>query len=116
MIIDASVATHWFASTAFSASARKILGRDDLIAPALIQIELVSSLLKYLRVEILTAAEIKSASSELRRIIGYFTETDQLIDAATDISIAHNHKRFTTASIWRWRFKRKPPWQQRIGA
>lgn len=42
--------------------------------------------------EILTAAEIKSASSELRRIIGYFTETDQLIDAATDISIAHNHK------------------------
>jgi hypothetical protein len=49
-------------------------------------------------VEILTAAEIKSASSELRRIIGYFTETDQLIDAAMDISIAHNHKRFTTAS------------------
>jgi predicted nucleic acid-binding protein len=92
MIVDASVATHWFASTAFSASARKILGRDDLAAPALIQIELVSSLLKYLRVKVLTVEEVKSASSELRRVISHFTEDQRLIEAATDISVAHGHK------------------------
>jgi predicted nucleic acid-binding protein len=92
MIIDASVATHWFVSTAFSNSARKFLHRDDLIAPALIRIELTNSLLKYLRIGVIELHEIKLASLELDRMISVLAEDEALIESAIDVSAAYGHK------------------------
>ena len=55
MIIDASVASHWFADTEFSHAANKFRGFSNLIAPTFLLVETANVLYKRAR-----AGEIRS--------------------------------------------------------
>jgi predicted nucleic acid-binding protein len=46
MIIDASVASHWFVNTEFSAAASEFRWRDDLIGPGFLLVEAANVLYK----------------------------------------------------------------------
>jgi len=68
-----------------------LLLRTDLIAPAVIEVEIASSLIKYVRGNLISAEQMRRAMLENRNAISEFVADRQLLDAAIDISLAHRH-------------------------
>jgi predicted nucleic acid-binding protein len=91
MIIDANLAVYWFVETPLTKSASALLDRSDLVAPGVIEIEIVNSLAKYLRAGLIAAAELRKAMVEVRNAFSEFVADRQLLDAATEIALAHKH-------------------------
>lgn len=91
MIVDANLVVYWFVPTNFSDPARRLLLRTDLIAPAAIEVEIASSLIKYVRGNLISAEQMRRAMLENRNAISEFVADRQLLDAAIDVSLAHRH-------------------------
>jgi predicted nucleic acid-binding protein len=91
MIIDANVATYWCVRTPLTASAKTVLSRSDLRAPALIRIETVHALLKYLRVGLITHDQFRDGIQGIKDAIHEFADDGRLLGLGTDIAIANNH-------------------------
>jgi predicted nucleic acid-binding protein len=91
MIVDANLAVYWFAETPLTKSASVLLERSDLVAPGVIEIEVVHSLAKYVRGGLITAVQLRNAMIEVRNAISQFVADRQLLDAAAEIALAHTH-------------------------
>jgi len=91
MIVDANVAVYWFVPTPMTAMAAKLLERSDLVAPGIIQIEVVNSFARYLRAGLITSTQLREGIAEVRNAISQFVDDRQILDAATDIALAHDH-------------------------
>jgi predicted nucleic acid-binding protein len=91
MIIDANVATYWCVHTPLTASAKAILSRSDLRAPALIRIETTHALLKYLRVGLITHDQFRDGIQGINDAIFEFADDGHLLGVGTDIALANSH-------------------------
>jgi predicted nucleic acid-binding protein len=91
-IIDASVATAWFVSITTSKGAEGLRLQQGLAAPALLKVELTSSLLKYVRVDRLSGADLLTAIEQVGELIQQWEEDRNLLPLATDIALSSNHK------------------------
>ncbi len=92
MIVDANIATYWFAETPLSAGSKPLLSRTDLIAPNLVRLEMANALLKFLRAGEISNEQIVRAMSQIERTISEFVDDSVLLPRAIEISIAANHK------------------------
>jgi predicted nucleic acid-binding protein len=90
MIIDANVATYWCVHTPMTASAKAILSRSDLRAPALIRIETTHALLKYLRVGLITHDQFRDGIRGIQDAIFEFADDGHLLGVGTDIALANS--------------------------
>lgn len=91
MIVDANLAVYWFVETPLTKSASVLLERSDLVAPGVIEIEVVHSLAKYVRGGLITAVQLRNAMIEVRNAISQFIADRQLLNAATEIALARGH-------------------------
>ena len=91
MIVDANIATYWFADTPLSSRARPLLGRDDLVAPKMIRLEVARSLLKYLRVGLISQDQVREAATRVGEYFSELVDDDTLLRQAVELSIAYNH-------------------------
>lgn len=91
MIVDANVAVYWFVPTPLTAMAATLLERSDLVAPGIIQIEVVNSFAKYLRAGLITSTQLREGIAEVRNAISQFVDDRQILDAATDIALTYGH-------------------------
>lgn len=91
-IVDASIATAWFVPIATSSAAERVKERPLLVAPALLRVELVSSLLKYVRVGLLPAEHLLPASRQIGQLVESWVPDEALLPAATGVALKHNHK------------------------
>ena len=91
-IVDASVATAWFVEIGTSRSARPLLSRDPLLAPAFLRVEVANALLKYVRAELLPAAIPLEAVRSLDNIVHEWVEDAALLPAAISLAVEHRHK------------------------
>ena len=91
-IVDASIATAWFVDIATSESALPIRTHPDLTAPALMRVELTSSLLKYVRAKLLEPRVLHMAVHEVGALIDEWVPDEDILGMATEIAVDHRHK------------------------
>lgn len=91
-IVDASVATAWFVEIGTSRSARPLLSRAPLLAPALLRVEVASALLKYVRAGLLSASAPRDAVQALDGIVHEWVEDATLLPSAISLAIRNRHK------------------------
>lgn len=91
-IVDASVATAWFVEIEPSRSARPLLSRDPLRAPALLRVEVANALLKYVRAGLSSEAVPLEAVRSLDSIVHEWVEDVALLPAATALAIENRHR------------------------
>ncbi|MDP3897107.1 MAG: type II toxin-antitoxin system VapC family toxin [Mesorhizobium sp.] len=91
-IIDASVATAWFADIQTSVPARLLLSRATLAAPNLLRIELTNALLKYVRAGLLPNTLPTKAVGMLEGTIFHWRDDRELLAVATKIAVTQRHK------------------------
>jgi predicted nucleic acid-binding protein len=87
MIIDASVASHWFVDTEFSASAAPYRDRRDLSAPEFLSLETANVLYKRSRRHEIDPARCADCVDLLRAIISNWTRDDTLVRMATKLAV-----------------------------
>jgi predicted nucleic acid-binding protein len=91
MIVDANLAVYWFVETPLTKSASALLERSDLVAPGVIEIEIVNALAKYVRAGLITAAQLRKAMVEVGIAFSELVADRQLLNAATELALAHKH-------------------------
>jgi len=90
MIVDASVVLKWGVGEVDSETAEKLLLRSDLAAPAVLHVELGSTLTKLARQRVLTRAETIEAWQQLRQADVAIYDDDALLDPAFELSLTLN--------------------------
>jgi predicted nucleic acid-binding protein len=88
MIIDASVASHWFVSTEFSAAASEFRWRDDLIGPGFLLVEAANVLYKRSRRGEITFEDCQAGIDTLRLSMSELIADQELLPRA--VAIAFN--------------------------
>jgi predicted nucleic acid-binding protein len=91
MIIDASVAVHWFVETPFSRSASQ-LRQETNRSPNLILVETTNSLLKHVRAGSLEKHDVALALKALPVAISELVADAALLPSAIDIAVSQSHK------------------------
>jgi predicted nucleic acid-binding protein len=91
MIIDASVASHWFVDTEFSLSAAPYRDRPDLSAPGFLLLETANVLYKRSRRKEIEPARCADCIDLLRATIRNWTSDGLLVRMATGIAVERLH-------------------------
>ncbi len=91
MIIDASVASHWFADTEFSKAADPFRSSSSLIAPGFLLVETANVLYKQSRAGTIDAGRCRESVEVLRESMAELVPDVQLLPQAIDLAIANNH-------------------------
>jgi predicted nucleic acid-binding protein len=91
MIIDASVASHWFADTEFSKAADPFRSSSSLIAPGFLLVETANVLYKQSRAGRIDAGHCGESVEVLRESMAELVPDVQLLPQAIDLAIANNH-------------------------
>ena len=91
MIVDASVASHWFVDTEFSGSAAPYRERLDLSAPSFLVLETANVLYKRSRRGEIEAARCADSIDLLRIIISNWIDNDTLVGPAIGIAVKRLH-------------------------
>jgi hypothetical protein len=87
LVVDASVATMWFVPRNHSANAMLLLAQEfELVAPALIRIEIASALLKASRRKEIAAADIEEALDLILPNAIRFLSIDDYVRPAFEIA------------------------------
>lgn len=92
MIVDANIATYWYAPSPLGTASSKYMSRTDLIAPQILLPEAGNALLKYVRVGLISEADLYTAVDRIPRLIGEFVADTALVPAALRLAVEHNHK------------------------
>ena len=87
MIIDASVASHWFVQTEFSEAAGAFRTSDELIAPGFLLIETANVLYKRSRKGEIPAASCLKSIAALRRSLSALISDEELLPRALAIAL-----------------------------
>jgi predicted nucleic acid-binding protein len=88
MIIDASVASHWFVNTEFSPAARPLAALPDLTAPSFLLVETANVLYKRSRRGEITAEHCIDGIEALRDVVTFVLDSD-LLAPATRLALEH---------------------------
>ena len=91
MIIDASVASHWFADTEFSKAADPFRSSSSLIAPGFLLVETANVLYKQSRAGRIDAGRCGESVAVLSESMAELVPDTQLLPRAIDLAIANNH-------------------------
>ena len=91
MIIDASVATHWFADTEFSEAADPFRSLSNLIAPGFLLVETANVLYKQSRAGRIDADRCGESVEVLRESMAELVSDLELLPQAINLAIANNH-------------------------
>lgn len=91
MIIDASVASHWFVNTEFSRSAAPYRNRRDLSAPGFLLLETANVLYKRSRRGEIEPGQCADSIDLLRGIIGNWIADELLVRTATGLAVERLH-------------------------
>ncbi|RFB78147.1 type II toxin-antitoxin system VapC family toxin [Methylovirgula sp. 4M-Z18] len=92
LVVDASVAYHWFAKEAWSDEANNLLrAKPDIAAPDLILAEIANVVWKKLRRGEITDDQAEDAVVELRRFVSELVPVAQIIRPAFALACSLNH-------------------------
>lgn len=91
MIIDASVASHWFVDTEFSLGAAPYRERVDLSAPRFLMLETANVLYKRSRRGEISPAACANSIDLLQVTVGSWTPDELLIRTAVGIAVTRLH-------------------------
>jgi predicted nucleic acid-binding protein len=91
MIVDASVASHWFVDTEFSSSAAPYRERRDLSAPRFLLLETANVLYKRSRRGDLPSDRCGESILLLRVMVPTWIEDETLVAAAIGIAVERLH-------------------------
>jgi predicted nucleic acid-binding protein len=91
MIVDASVAAHWFADTEFSASASHYRKRADLIGPSFLLIETANVLYKQSRAGNIQPGLCMQSISDLSMLLSEIIPDEQLLEHAVRLALKWQH-------------------------
>ena len=91
MIIDASVAAHWFADTEFSASASPYRKLDDLIGPGLLLLETANVFYKQSRAGNIQPDLCVHGISDLSMLLAEIIPDQQLLPHAIRLALEWQH-------------------------
>jgi len=91
MIVDTSVASHWFVDTEFSRSAAPYRERRDLSAPAFLVLETANVLYKRSRRGDLPPHRCSESILLLRAIVSTWIEDETLVEEAIRIAVERLH-------------------------
>ena len=91
MIIDASVASHWFADTEFSKAADPFRSSSSLIAPGFLLVETANVLYKQSRAGRIAALHCSERIEVLRESMAELVPDAELLPRAINLAIANNH-------------------------
>lgn len=78
MIIDASVASHWFVETEFSRAARPLANLPDLIGPSFLLVETANVLYKRSRRGEIAAEQCFDSIEALKEVIAFVPDAELL--------------------------------------
>jgi predicted nucleic acid-binding protein len=87
MIVDASVASHWFVETEFSEAAAPFRTREDLIAPGFLLLETANVLYKRCRRGELAAGDLEEALSILQALMAELVPDLALLPHAAALAL-----------------------------
>jgi predicted nucleic acid-binding protein len=91
MIIDASVAAHWFADTEFSAPASSYRKRADLIGPSFLLIETANVLYKQSRAGKIQPDLCAESINDLGLLLAEIIPDQQLLGQAIGLALEWQH-------------------------
>lgn len=91
MIIDASVAAHWFADTEFSAPAGPYRKRADLIGPGFLLLETANVLYKQSRAGNIQPDLCVQSISDLSMLLTEIIPDEQLLEHAIRLALEWQH-------------------------
>jgi predicted nucleic acid-binding protein len=91
MIVDASVAAHWFADTEFSAVAGLYRKRADLIGPSFLLIETANVLYKQSRAGRIPPELCAEGINDLGLLLAEIVPDQQLLDHAMRLALEWRH-------------------------
>ncbi|MDI6026187.1 type II toxin-antitoxin system VapC family toxin [Corticibacterium sp. UT-5YL-CI-8] len=91
MILDSSVAAHWFVQTEFSRPSEQYLGRKDLVAPELILLEVANALYKNVRSGKIDAERCMHGVRLLETTYRELVPNRILLPSAVDIALSNLH-------------------------
>lgn len=92
MIVDANVPIYWSIPGPFAAPCARIMSRLDLCAPSFLMVEAANGLLKYARAGVLHIDQIRETVDMIQEAIAEFVFDGGLLEKATHLAWAENHK------------------------
>ena len=91
MILDASVASHWFADTEFSSAAAPFRWREDLVAPEFLLVETANVLYKRVRAGQIASDKCVGSIAVLRESMAELTADNELLTRAIELALEWRH-------------------------
>jgi predicted nucleic acid-binding protein len=91
MIVDASVAVHWFVETEFSKAVLRFRDRTDLAAPALVLLEVANVLYKHSRGGRLDPRHCSRSVGILEDMLRDVVPNENVLPLAIRLALTHHH-------------------------